>query len=77
MNYIQVYLADTGENCIQRNLINSYPHFKLLECSKFINYTVDKIKNDSLSPDACVLEAIATSIFESSIDIDNRMKFEH
>ena len=36
----------------------------MLDCSEFINYTVDKIKNDSWSPDGCVGEAIANGRFE-------------
>ena len=38
----------------------------MLDRSEFINYTVDKIKNDSWSPDACVGEAIANGRFERS-----------
>ena len=33
-----------------KHRLNSYRTFKLLECSDFINYTVDKIKNNSWSP---------------------------
>lgn len=49
-----------------KNRLNSCRHFKMLDCSEFINYTVDKIKNDSWSPDACVGEAIANGGFECS-----------
>lgn len=47
-----------------KNRLNSCRPFKMLDCSEFINYTVDKIKNDSWSPDACVGEAIANGRFE-------------
>jgi len=62
--YIKIYLADTGEAVYTKNRLNSCRPFKMLDCSEFINYTVDKIKNDSWSPDACVGEAIANGRFE-------------
>lgn len=62
--HIKIYLADTGEAVYTKNRINSCRPFKILDCSEFINYTVDKIKNDSWSPDACVGEAIANGRFE-------------
>lgn len=65
-NYIEVYLADTGEAVYKKHRLNSCRSFKRLECSDFINYTVDKIKNDFWSPDACVGEAIANNKFERS-----------
>ena len=65
-NYIKIYLDDTGEAVYKNHRLNSCRGFKLLECSDFINYTVDKIKKDSWSPDACVGEAIANSKFERS-----------
>ena len=65
-NYIEVYLADTGEAVYTKNRLNSCRSFKRLECSEFINYAVGKIKNDSWSPDACFGEAIANGKFERS-----------
>jgi IS30 family transposase len=65
-NYVEVYLADTGEAVYKKNRINCCSAFKRLKCSDFINYTVDKIKNESWSPDACVGEAIANGRFERS-----------
>lgn len=62
--HIKIYLADTGETVYTKNRLNSCRPFKMLDCSEFINYTVDKIKNDSWSPDACVGEAIANGRFE-------------
>lgn len=62
--HIKIYLADTGEAVYTKNRLNSCRPFKMLDCSEFINYTVDKIKNDSWSPDACVGEAIANGRFE-------------
>lgn len=64
--YIEIYLADTGEAVYTKNRLNSCRAFKRMDCSEFINYTVDKIKNDSWSPDACVGEAIANGRFERS-----------
>ena len=62
--HIKIYLADTGEAVYTKNRLNSCRSFKMLDCSEFINYAVDKIKNDSWSPDACVGEAIANGRFE-------------
>lgn len=64
--YIEIYLADTGEAVYTKNRLNSRRAFKMLDCSEFISYTVDKIKNDSWSPDACVGEAIANGRFDRS-----------
>ena len=43
--HIKMYLSDTGANIYNRNRENSCRTFKRLECSEFINYAVDKIKN--------------------------------
>jgi IS30 family transposase len=64
--YIEIYLADTGEAVYTKNRLNSCRPFKRLECSEFINYTVNKIKNDSWSSDACVGEALANGRFQRS-----------
>jgi len=65
-NYIEIYLADTGEAVYKKHRLYSCRTFKLLECSEFINYTVDKVKHCSWSPDACVGYAIATGKFQRS-----------
>ena len=64
--YVEMYLADTGETIYKNNRQNSCRIFKLLECSDFINYAVDKMKNHSWSPDACVGNALAKGKFERS-----------
>ena len=64
--HIEIYLADTGEAVYTKNRLKSCRTFKRLDCSEFINYTVDKIKNDSWSPDACVGEAILNGRFKRS-----------
>lgn len=61
--HIEVYLADTGEAVYKKQHLNSCLNFKLLEHSDFIKYTVDKITNNSRSPDACVGKAMATDRF--------------
>ncbi len=61
-----MYLADTGEVIYKNNRKTSCCTFKRLDCSDFINYAVDKIKNDLWSPDACVGNALATGKFERS-----------
>ena len=63
---VQMYLADTGLAVYNQNRENSCCTFKRLECSEFIDYAVDKIKNDSWSVDACVGYALATEQFERS-----------
>lgn len=63
-NYIETYIADTGEAVYKKHRLHSCRTFKRLECSEFINYTVDKIKNDSWSPDACVGNALGTGKFD-------------
>lgn len=62
--YIETYIADTGEAVYKKHRLHSCRTFKRLECSEFINYTVDKIKNDSWSPDACVGNALGTGKFD-------------
>ncbi|MGL5245456.1 MAG: IS30 family transposase, partial [Sarcina sp.] len=58
--------ADTGETIYKKNRLSSCRKFKYLQCSDFINYVVDKIKNDSWSPDACVGVAINSGMFNLS-----------
>ena len=64
--YVKMYLADTGEAIYRSNRKNSCRTFKRLECSDFINYAIDKIKNNSWSPDACVGNALAKGKFQRS-----------
>jgi len=75
--YFEVYLADTGEAVYKKHRINCCRTFKRLECSDFINYTVDKIKNHSWSPDACVGEAIATGRFKRSQMVCTKTLYNH
>lgn len=63
---IQIYLADTGNAIYEKNRQNSCCTFKRLECSEFIDYTVDKFKNASWSFDACVGYALKTGLFKRS-----------
>lgn len=60
-----------------KNRINSCRHFKMLYCSEFINYTVDKIEDDSLSPDYCVGKTISNSRFERSQMFCNKTLYNH
>ena len=55
-NHVQVYIAGTSEAVYKKHRSNSCRNFKLLECSNFIKYTIDKITNDSWSPDASIWE---------------------
>lgn len=61
---VELYLADTGEAIYNKHRQNSCRSYKRLECSAFINYTVDKIKNASWSIDACVGKALESGEFE-------------
>ena len=49
----------------------------MLDCSEFINYTIDKIKNDSWSPDACVGEAISNGRFERSQIVSTKTLYNY
>jgi transposase, IS30 family len=63
---IEVYLADKGKTTYLKNRQNSCRTYKRLECNEFINYVVDKVKNESWSPDACVGHALETARFKRS-----------
>ncbi|WP_396020649.1 IS30 family transposase [Clostridium sp. CM027] len=63
---IEMYLADTGEAIYKKHRLNSCRAFKRLDCCDFINYVVDKIKNSSWSPDACVGNSLETGLFKRS-----------
>lgn len=63
---IELYLADTGNAIYNKHRKNACRSFKRLECSDFINYVVNKIKQDSWSPDACVGRALEFNYFERS-----------
>lgn len=60
----EVYLADTGEAIYHKNRQNSCRSYKRLECNAFINYAINKIINDSWSPDACYGSALETGVFD-------------
>lgn len=63
---VEMYLADTGEANYYKNRLFSTRTYKRLECSAFINYIVNKVKEDSWSPDACFGEALETGRFKRS-----------
>lgn len=63
---IKLYFAKTGQAVYERNRSNSKNSFKFLECKEFIDYVVDKFKDDSWSLDACVGEALVSGKFEKS-----------
>lgn len=62
----EVYLADTGNVIYHKHRQHSCRSFKRLECSEFVNYVVNKMKQDSWSPDACVGRALAGTQFKRS-----------
>ncbi|MGU9333746.1 helix-turn-helix domain-containing protein [Clostridium perfringens] len=61
-----VYFADTGGAVYKKNRLKFSRKYQLLECSDFIKYVVDKIKNDHGNLDACVGEALHSSRFSPS-----------
>lgn len=65
-SHVQVYISHTGKSVYKKHRSNSCRNFKLLNVVTLSKYTVDKITNDSWSPDACVGEAIATGRLNSS-----------
>jgi IS30 family transposase len=64
--YIEMYLADKGQVTYDKNRMNSCRTIKRLECSAFINYTQNKMKEDYWSPDACFGEALNSGLFSRS-----------
>ena len=64
--HVEMYLADTGEAVYTKNRRNSCRTFKRLQCDEFIKYTVNQIKTNSWSPDACVGSALSTGKFKRS-----------
>lgn len=65
-NPVQVYLADTGQAVYINHRQHSCRTYKRLDCSDFINYAVDKIKNYNWSIDACVGNSLKTRLFQRS-----------
>lgn len=43
---VKVYITDTGEAIYKNHSLNCWRNFKLLKCSDFIKYTIDKIINN-------------------------------
>ena len=72
-----VYFADTGEAVYKKNRLKSSRKYKLLECSDFIKYVVDKVKNDHWSLDACVGEALHSSRFSPSQIISTKTLYNY
>lgn len=60
----KIYLAEAGQIIYRRNRLNSCRSSKFLECSSFIRFVTNKIKNNSWSPDACVGSAILNGNFQ-------------
>ena len=75
--YVEMYLADTGEAIYKANRQNSCRKFKRIECSSFINYAVDMIKNHSWSPDACVGNALAKGKFKRDQIVSNKTLYNY
>lgn len=62
----KVYLAERGQAVYDKNRSNSCRTLKYLKCASFISYAMEKMKNNSWSPDACVGNAILNKLFEPS-----------
>ena len=76
-NKFNVYFADTGEAVYKKNRLNSNRKYKLLECSDFIKYVVDKVKSDPWSLDACVGETLNSSRFSTSQMISTKTLYNY
>lgn len=63
---VEIYLADTGAAVYNQNRLYSCRTMKRIECSAFINYTVEMMQQKSWSPDACFGEALETGRFSRS-----------
>lgn len=61
---IEMYLADTGQTVYKNNRKNSCYSYKRLKYSDFINYVIDKFKNNSWSLDAYFGESLKNLRFE-------------
>ena len=72
-----VYFADTGEAVYKKNRLKSSCKYKLLGCSSFIKYVLDKVKNHHWSLAACVCEALHSYIFSSSQMISTKMLYNY
>lgn len=72
-----MYFADTGEAVYKKNRLKSSCKYKLLECSNFIKYVVDKVKNDHWSLDVCVSEALYSYRFSPSQIISTKTLYNY
>ncbi len=72
-----MYFADTGEAIYKKNLLKSSRKYKLLECSDFIKYVIDKVKNDHWYLDACVSEALHSYRFSPSQMISTKTLYNY
>ena len=72
-----MYFADTGEAVYKKNRLKSRRKYKLLECSNFIKYVVNKVKNDYCSLDACVGKALHSSRFSPSQIISTKTLYNY
>ena len=57
------YFAEVGERVYYQNHENCKGKYKLLKCSKFIDYVANKVLKDNWSLDACTGEALASARF--------------
>ncbi len=72
-----MYFAYTGKAVCKKNRLKSSDKYKLLECSDFIKYVVDKVKNNHWSLDACVCEAMHSSRFSPSQMISTKTLYNY
>ena len=72
-----VYFADTGEAVYKKNRLKCSRKYKLLECSDFIKYVIDKVKNDHWSLDTCVGVALHSSRFSPSQIISTKTLYNY
>jgi transposase, IS30 family len=73
----EIYLADTGQAVYEKHRLNSCRHYKRLECSKFIDWVIDKFKNESWSIDACVGYAIENALFKPSEMVSTKTLYNY
>ena len=76
-NKIECYFAETGQAVYERNRLNSKKNFKLLKCSKFIDYVVKKFKNKNWSIDATVGEAIVSGKFHKEESVSTKTLYNY
>lgn len=74
---LNIYFVGTGYIVFKKNLLKYSRKYKLLECSYFIEYLVNEVKNHQWSLDAWIGEVLHSGRFSSSQIVSTKILYNY